>query len=479
MPTRENRPDKPVRLIRGGTVVLPNSVIKADILIAQERIQALLDRASADVNMWVEVDETIDAEGLMVFPGIIDSHVHFATGTPHCDTLIDVTRAAALGGVTTIVGHVWSPQGDILAEIARQRELVGCCPIDIAFHAILTPQEPPEDTVFPLIEQGVRSFKFFMAYQERGLRMDESSLYQAFRQVAKCGGLALIHAEHGDIIAAIEAELAAAERTAITDYPASRPVEAEVEAIRRSLWLAELAGCPLYIVHVSTAAGLNVIVQEKERYKLDPTARPPVYAETCPQYVLLNEESYETLGNKAKVAPPLRSKRDQQTLYRALLSGTVDTLASDHAPYPVELKDKASFLEVQGGAPGVQTLFPLILSRLLEEQRRVDSPFRDDKDASGAALVALQRAMSLRPAEIFGLYPRKGWIGPGADADLVLVDPSRKWQVTKDWLVSNSGFSLYEGQALQGKPIHSLVRGRWVLRNEQLVNESGGQYLGR
>ena len=443
-------------------------MVRADILIAHQRIQAVLDPTSIEPQLSIEVDEIIDAEGLVIFPGLIDSHVHFATGTTHCDTLQDVTRAAAIGGITTLIGHVWSPQKDILAELKNQREQIDECPIDVTFHAILTPQEIQEETIRRVIKAGVTSFKFFMAYQDRGLGVNDQSLFQALRLVAKYGGLALIHAELGEIIRVIETELIKTGRTAIVDYPASRPAETEVEAIRRGLWLAELANCPLYIVHVSTDEGLIAIIQEKERHQHNPESRSPVYAETCPKYVLLNEEAYESLGNKAKVAPPLRSPEDQRALYLSLLSGMVDTLGSDHAPYSLELKAGKSFLDIQTGAPGVQTAFSVMLSKLLEEES-------NDK----VAFKTLQRMMSLRPASIFGLYPRKGWIGPGADADLVLVDPNRTWRIDKDWLVSNSGFSLYEGQSVQGKPIHSLVRGRWVLRNEQLVAECGGQYIQR
>lgn len=476
-----NKPDK---LVKGGHVVLPHGLAKMDILISQGRIQALVEPGVADTGAWAQADEIVDATRLVIFSGVIDTHVHFNTGTSHLDTIHDATRAAALGGTTTIVGHVRSTQGDIVGEIARQQELIKGCPIDVAFHGILTPQDDLVKIVPALIEKGVRSFKLFMTYQREGLGMDDRSLYMAFKEVAKWGGLPLVHAENPGIIAALQEELVAVGRTSITDYPASRPVHAEVEAIRRALWLAELANSPVYFVHVSSITGLELIAREKERRSVDLTLRPPVYAESCPKYLLLNDTAYQTLGGKAVVAPPLRSLEQQQALFQALLSGAIDTLGSDHSPHSVELKYGASFLAVQAGAPGAQTFFPVILSRVLEEQGAMGNLPGIRGAANGVkgrddALYALQSVISLRPSKIFGLYPRKGWLGPGADADLVFVNPQRDWRVTRDWLISNSGFSLYEGKQLRGKAIHSMVRGRWVMRDGQLVCESGGQYLER
>lgn len=457
-------------LIKGGHVVLSGDVILADILISQGRIQAVLEPGLTAIDTWEVAGDVFDATGLLIFPGVIDTHVHFSTSTAHMDTLQDVTRAAALGGTTTIVGYVRSTEGNIVSEIARQRDLTSACPIDVAFHAILTPQDDPERDVPALIEQGVRSFKLFMAYRKGGTGMDDQRLFETLKIVAKQGGMALVHAEDEDVIAATEAALVAAGRTHITDYPASRPVHTEVEAIRRALWLADLVSCPLYIVHVSTCEGLALITREKQRRLLDAATRRPVYAESCPKYLTLNETAYQTLGNIAKVAPPLRSAEEQQALHRAFLSGAIDAMGSDHSPHALERKQGASFLDVRASAPGAQTFFPVMLSQVLEE-----SGDTNNIDALGS----LQRTLSQRPAKIFDLYPQKGRIGPGADADLVFVDLEVTWEVTGDWLVSNSGFSLYEGRQLHGKPVHSMVRGRWVMRDGQLTCESGGQYLDR
>jgi dihydroorotase len=447
-----------------------------DILISGDKIQALIEPGTATRSVGTAMGKVFDARGLVILSGVLDTHVHFNTGTTHRDTIQEATRAAALGGTTTILGHVRSTSGDIVGEVARQRTFVKECPIDVAFHAILTAQDDLADVVPALIKLGVRSFKLFMTYQREGLGMDDQSMYLAFKAIARAGGLPVVHAENPGMIAALEDELAADGRTAITDFPASRPVFTEVEAVRRALWLAGLARCPVCFAHISSPESLALIATEREDYRLDAGRQQPVYAESCPKYMLLNDGAYETLGGKAVVAPPLRSAGQQQALFQALLSGAIDTLGSDHSPHAAELKEAVSFLDIRPGAPGVQTMFPVILSRVLAEAGQGATV----KEGSGqGSLWALQRTISQRPARVFDLYPRKGWLGPGADADLVFVDPGLAWNVTMDWLLTNAGFTLYEGRRLQGKAVHSMVRGSWVMRQGHLVRQAGGQYLAR
>lgn len=472
------------KLVKGGYVVFPHGLTRMDILISRERVQALVEPGSADNILSIQETETIDATGQIIFSGIIDTHVHFNTGTSHCDTIQEATKAAALGGTTTILGHIRSMTGDVAGEIDRQRELVQECPIDVAFHAILTAQDDLPTVVPALIKRGVRSFKLFMAYQREGLGMDDQGLYMAFRQIAESGGLPIVHAENQGMITALEAELVAAGRTAVADYPASRAVYTEVEAVRRALWLAELARSPVYFAHVSSIAALDLVAREKQRLSLDAECRRPVYAESCPKYLLLDDGAYRTLGGRAVVAPPLRNSEQRQALFRALLSGAIDALGSDHSPHPAQLKEGTTFPEIRPGAPGAQTLFPVMLSRMLEEEGAMATGAYGLQSTSESAvkehpLWTLQRTASLCPAKILSLYPRKGWLGPAADADLVFVEPHSSWEVTMDWLTSNSGFSLYEGRQLQGRAVHSMVCGRWVMRDGHLVGEKGGQYLGR
>lgn len=452
------------RLIQGGLVVWPERVGRADLLLAGERIVALLAPDETPQMVGTAQVERVHAAGLLVLPGLIDTHVHFTTGTKHVDSLPQAAAGGALGGLTTLLGHVRSLDNDIVGEIARQRALVADCPIDVAFHAIIDPTDDVEQVIPALAAAGIRSFKFFMAYRREGTGMDDAQLLASFKQVAKVGGVALVHAEDDAAIQNIERDLAAAGRTDITDYPASRPAITEVEAIHRALHLAEMAGNALYIVHCSTAEGLCLLLKEKQRHLLG--QRPPVYVESCPQYLLLEESVYRTLGGIAKIAPPIRPESERATLYQALLAGIFDGLGSDHSPHPLSSKQGADFTQMRAGGPGVQSLVPVLLSALLAE---------DATNAGGTqAIRQLARCMSRNPAQIFGLSPNKGEIAVGAHADLLLVDPASEWQIDPAWLISNSGFSVFAGRQLQGRVVHSLVRNRWVLRERELVAQGGG-----
>jgi len=462
-------------------MISPHGLERQDVVIAKERVEALL---APDSPALRDVDEVIDADGLILFSGIFDTHVHFETGTSHLDTLQNATRAAALGGTTTIIGHVRSPEGNLVAEVERQQSLVVDCPIDVAFHAIISQQDDVGKVVPALVERGVRSFKFFMPYADSGLGLDDRALYEAFEVIGRHGGVAVVHAEHPGLIAALEDALVATQRTTIPDYPASRPVETEVEAMRRALWLANRAGCPLCFAHVSSPAGLELVIERKAQRLLDANAHSGAYAECCPKYLLLNDGAYETLGGKAVVAPPLRSSEDQQALFESFLSGGVDVLGSDHSPHALEEKKGTSFLDVRAGAPGAQTFFPVLVSRVLEAASIAGTGSEHDERSRWHRrrvdpLFALQLAASYGPAKLFGLSPRKGRIAVGADADFVFVDPRIAWSVTQDWLVSNAGFSLYENRELKGRAMHTMVRGRWVLRDGELVRRVGGQYMPR
>lgn len=460
------------RLIIGGTIVLPQGLRQLDLYLSDGCIRAVAHQGVLKRELAVSNKDIYDASGLLIFPGVIDTHVHFETGSQHCDTLPDVAMAAALGGTTTLLGHVSGGQRGLLSEMGRQKDLIGNCPIDVAFHAILTPHEEPEEIVPQLAKMGISSYKVFMAYQNRGLGMNEAELYRAFRAVAKVQGVVLVHAETGELITALEQELIAKGTIDIPSYPLSRPEFTEVEAIRRALWLAEVANVRLYIVHVSTVGGLELIHRERQRAVLN--SRPPIYSETCPKYLLLNESSYRNpaLGGKAIVAPPLRSAVQQASLRQAFWSGAVDCIGSDHSPHPHTLKTASAFPEVKAGAPGAQTFFPVMLSDALRfvAQRQVD-------EVLPPVLTVLSEAISANPARIFGLARKSGRLEPGSDADFVFVDPSAETVINDALLCSNSGFSLYPGRELKGKPVHSMVRGRWIVKDTQLAQREGGIFL--
>jgi dihydropyrimidinase len=446
-------------VVRAGRVVTTSTTATADIGVGGGRILALAAPGTLTGR------RTIDAEGLYVLPGIIDVHVHTSTHSHHVDPLGKVTQVAAAGGVTSVLvflipraGYPGSPI-DMVQEFRQIGEADAV--IDFGFHIFLPERAESLEQIPQLIALGVPSFKLFLAYKSMGRMCSDAFLYDVMKRVGDAGGLLLLHAEDGELIDLRTAEQVRRGRTKPEDFLYTHPPEAEYIAIQKALHLGRLTGCPLYILHVSTALGAAMVSDARR-------AGQVVWGETCPQYVTLTNDALTRFGPLAKVGPPLRDGVANEGLGRALRDGHLQVVGSDHSAQSSENKERGydNIFECSYGAPGVETLLPVFHDYWVNRR--------------GGTIHQLVAFLSEQPAKIFGLYPRKGSIQVGADADLVLFDPEARWVVTASGLHSQAGYTLHEGLEVRGRAIHTLVRGQTVLEEGQVKSPPGyGRFLAR
>ncbi len=300
------------------------------------------------------------------------------------------------------------------------------------------------------MELGVRTFKFFLSYLKQGWYTDDYQLIKAMDMLAERGGMAMVHAENGGGIDYLEDKYLKGPNASARNFNISRPAALEEEATFRAIRLAEVVDCPLYIAHVTSARAMELIGREQ-------TAGRVVYAETCPQYLTLTQEVIETHGALAKIGPPIRTLDDQQALWRGLRDGVLQIVSSDHAPKPKDLN--GDFIEQGFGSPQMETLLPLVHDEGVNKGR--------------ISLVRLVQVLCENPARVFGLYPRKGTLAIGGDADVVVFDPHRQVTITDENQHSNVGYTLYAGRTVLGWPEFSFQRGRPVLWHGEVVAEPG------
>ncbi len=450
--------------IANGTLVTAESAGRADVLIEDERIVAVGPGADAPA------DRVIDASGQLVLPGGVDAHTHLdmplAEGVRSADDFESGTIAAAVGGTTTIVDYAAQERGGSLQRALDEwhARAAGRAVIDYGFHMIVCDPRPDTlDELDALALGGVPSFKLFMAYPGR-LMVDDGAIFRVLLRARDNGGLVCLHAENGAVIEVLVERALAAGATAPREHARTRPARAEAEAVQRGLALAEIAGAPLLVVHLSSAEAL----EEVERAQARGVA---AWAETCPQYLLLDAGRYDEpdfAGARYVMSPPLRTRAAQEALWRGLASGAIATVATDHCPF--RLADKArgaaDFSRIPNGAPGIETRLSLLWDAGVRAGRISASRFVE--------LVATA------PARLFGLHPRKGVIAPGADADILIWDPERTLTISAATHRSRVDYSLYEGRKVTGAPSVVLARGRVVAEQGRFVGQTGaGRFLRR
>jgi len=440
-------------IVRGGRVVRPSGVAEAAIAIADGRIVAI-----ASEEMLPPASTAIDASGKYVLPGLVDAHTHV-----YLDSYRTISESAAFGGVTTLLSYIWPDQDqDIPASIEHWRRFGEVASVvDFGLHMGLVDSPSSLDQIAAAVEMGVTSFKLMMDYKRRGLMVSDDFLMAALERIAELGGVAAVHAENGGVIYHMEEKLMAAGATLPTDYPRSRPPEAEVEAIGRAITLASLAQCPLYLVHITTAESVETVARARR-------AGRKVWAEVCPHYLFMTEEEYERQGPMIKTAPPLRTEADCDALWSGIGRNVIATVASDHTAYSREMKEPgwANIFQAPFGIPGTETLLPLFYTEAVVKR--------------GLPVTALPRLLSENPAKLFGLYPRKGAIEVGSDADLVIFDPEKEVIITSGMLHTRADFTPFEGRKVKGWPVTTLVRGNVVVQDGQLVElPPHGIYLER
>lgn len=439
-------------VIRNGTLVSHDAMIAASLAIKDGRILAIGGDAAMP-----PASESFDAEGLHILPGAIDVHVHFRDpGYPHKEDWAAGTAAAAFGGVTTVfdMPNTVPPTGDAATLAAKHAIAAQKACVDFGLYGLLG-----EDTIAhvgALIDGGVIGFKLYMGNTFGKIPSPSTgAMLEAFEVVAPTGKRISLHAETNSIMERRQERLMAAGRRDPLAHLASRPAVVAVEAVSRAAILAEWTGARIHILHISSADELRPLREAKAR-------GVDITGETCPHYLLLSSDDYHHLAGIIRVNPPVREARNQAPLWAALGDGTIDMIATDHAPHTPEEKTRNDIWAVECGFPGVETQMPLMLSEV---------------NAGRLTLCDYVRLSAYNPAKTWGLYPRKGALLPGADADLALIDLSREHTLADAALQSRSKISPWNGRRVKGLPLHTLVRGRFVMKDRRL--SEGAQGWGR
>lgn len=435
-------------VIRGAQVVSSDQIIDASVAIDGERIVAV-----GHDDLMPPARQELRADGLYLLPGAIDSHVHFRDpGYPHKETWKTGSAAAACGGVTTVfeMPNTNPPTGTLEALRLKQKAAEQSY-VDFGIHGLLG--DDTIDRLEELLEGGVTSFKAFVGNTFGNLPAPtDGALLEGFEKLAPLGIRTTVHAENSSILARRQARMQAAGRTDVLAHLDARPAVAEIEAIGRVLTLAEWTGARVHIAHHSAADSLYLL-REAKRRGVDVTA------ETCPQYLLLNTDHMRTLGGLMRLNPPIREARHNQPLWEALMDGTIDMIATDHAPHTPEEKTRESIWDCDCGFPGVETQMALMLTEVNRQR---------------ASLMDYVRWSAVAPARAWGLWGTKGVIAPGAHADIAIVDMARQGVISQSRLQSISKITPWNGRQVQGYPLHTLVRGRFVMREGRLVEDAAG-----
>jgi dihydropyrimidinase len=462
-------------LIRNGTLITAAETFRADILIEGEKIAAIGASLSAPDA------EVLDAEGKLVLPGGVDVHTHFDLpmfGTVSSDDHYTGHKAAAFGGTTTVIDFVSQDMPALRQCVeAWHARVGGKAAVDYSFHMNITRIYPDTLAELPtLLAEGISSIKVFTAYNNR-LRLPDDDILRVMRVAGKHGILTLMHAENGDVIELLVAEALAQGHTEPVWHARTRPAWSAVEAVLRGAALAGMAEAPLYVVHMNAAGEVDMLAYARDRGL-------PVMGETCPQYLFFSEEDLQRPdGAKWICSPPVRTPADQERLWQGLAQGTLQAIATDHCPFfydgtqPIEYEGKRvaipgkelgkdDFTRIPNGLPGVGDRLPILWTYGVGAGRLTPNQF--------VALTATQ------PARIFGLYPQKGALLPGADADIVLWDPSRRVTYGVQYAHHRTDYNLYEGWELQGFPETVLLRGQMIVQRGEWRGRPGmGRFLKR
>lgn len=459
-------------LIRNGRIVTAVDDYRADLLIDGGRVVTIGERLEAGPEVEVH-----DAAGLLVLPGGVDAHTHLDMATPTAATIDSFgsgTQAAAFGGTTTVVDFCTPRPGQrLLPALEEWHALRESACIDVGAHMIVL--DAKADTLAEMAtlvrREGVSSFKLFMAYPG-SLMVDDGALFKAMRTAGAEGAMTCVHAENGAVIQALVDEAIAEGRTAPKYHATTRPPILEGEAVHRAICLAELADAPLYIVHLSAAQSLAAVTEARDR-------GIAVHAETCPHYLFLDDSEYERPGFDAAkfvMTPPLRDHTHQPHLWRGLKTDDLQVVSTDHCPFCFaeqphgmrysKQQGRESFARIPNGAPGVETRLPLMFDGAVVRH--------------GMSLHRFVAITATAPAKLFGLFPRKGTIAVGSDADLVLFDPAERWTIRAAEHHSRVDYTLYEGREVTGRVKKVFSRGRCIVDGTQWRGREGdGQFIRR
>ena len=449
------------RLFKGGTVVSGTEKKRLDILTEDEKI--------LEVGENIECSDAAveDVRGKYLFPGFIDAHTHMAlevSGTITADKFDTGTKAEIAGGTTCIIDFATQNKGESLAEALANwhKKADGQSSCDYAFHLALSDwNEDVSRELASVVADGISSFKLYMTYDN--MVVDDQTMYEILKRLKELGGIAGVHCENKGIIDARLKELLKEKghRREVSDYPGTRPAAAEAEAVNRLLAIAKCVDTPVIVVHLSTKEGYREILRAREEGQT-------VYVETCPQYLLLDESRYslpDGEGRKYMIAPPLRTKEDQEVLWQALSAGNIQTVCTDHCSFNLAQKDagKDDFSKTPCGMPGGEER-PALLYQFGVNEGRISAE-------------QMCRLLSENPARLYHLYPQKGTLSPGSDADLVVWNPETEWILSKESQQANIDYCPMEGTKVRGRAEKVYLRGQLIAENGVIRTEYAGRYV--
>ena len=450
------------RLFKGGTIVSAGASQQADLLVCNDKIVLIgKDISSQDA-------EVVDVRGKLLFPGFIDAHTHFdldVCNTTTADDFETGSVAAVCGGTTMVIDFACPNKGETLGYGLSlwHKKADGRTSCDYGFHMTIDDWNETIRAEIPqMFEAGISSFKMYMTYP--AMMIGDRDLFSALLELKKYGGIAGVHCENAGVIDALIAQHKKDGRLAPASHPECRPNPLEAEAVGQLLRIAEVADVPVVIVHLSTREALHEVFAARERGQR-------VYVETCPHYLILDDSRYRQADFDAAAgyicAPPLRTKPDQDALWKALANGTVQTVSTDHCSFTREQKraGRDDFTKIPGGLPGVESrglllyTYGVAAGRITKEQM--------------CALLAEN------PARLYGAYPRKGVLAVGSDADIVVLDPNAEGVFSAAQEHSAAGYTPYEGMARRGAIERVYLRGQLVVKDGELVAKNAGQYIAR
>lgn len=452
-------------IIRGGTIVNADRAFRGDVLCFGDKIVAVGDSIDAPANATV-----IDAGGQYVMPGGIDTHTHMQLpfmGTVTADDFFSGTAAGLAGGTTTIMDFVIpNPQQSLLEAYRTWRGWARKSAADYTFHVAVTWWDDSVHAEMGTLvrEHGVNSFKHFMAYKN-AIMADDETLVKSFRRALELGAIPTVHAENGELVFQLQQELLAKGITGAKAHPLSRPPEVEAEAANRAIAIANVLGTPVYIVHVSCAESLDAIVRARAKGQR-------VYGEALAGHLVIDDSVYqsedEDFARGHVMSPPFRSRHHQDALWHGLTGGNLHTTATDHCTFCAEQKAMGAhdFTRIPNGCGGVEERMAVVWDAGVNTGRLTPSEF--------------VRVTSTNAAQIFNMYPRKGVIAVGADADLVVWDPNGTRTISAQTQFSKGGFNVFEGRTVRGIPTHTVAAGKLVFERGDLRAEEGaGRHVDR
>lgn len=450
-------------LLKGGTVVSASGLKRADVLIDGEKIARIGSRLATDA------DVVTDVTGCLLFPGLIDAHTHFAldvAGTTTADDFASGSRAALRGGTTTVIDFACPNKGESLhhgLELWHEKA-DGRTFCDYSFHMTIDDWSESIRAELPdMFAAGISSFKMYMTYP--AMMVGDRDMYWALKELKRLGGIVGVHCENAGVIDGMIAERKAAGKLTPASHPVTRPPYLEAEAVSRLLRIAQAADCPVVIVHLTNHEALREVERARRRGQT-------VYVETCPQYLLLDESLYFNTDYSAAAryvcAPPLREKAEQDYLWKALRRGDIQTVSTDHCSFTLAQKDRGreDFTQIPGGLPGVETRGELVYSFGVAK-RRINAQ-------------QMCRALCENPARLYGLYPRKGILRRGSDADIVVYDPRASHVIRADDCVAHVDYNPYEGFVTAGGIRQVWLRGTKAVENGAVLSAAPqGKYMVR